>query len=72
MNLLYGTHRTNGSPVYLGGHVQIGLCLTTSHLASTPHDPLHGLIHFWLLQALFGGQSELTTHSGRHRGGLPK
>lgn len=69
--LLKGMHLTNGSPVYLGGQVHMGLCLITSHLASTPHDPAHGLIHFWLLQALFGGQSELTTHSGRHVGGLP-
>lgn len=61
----------NGSPVCLGGHVQIGLCLMTVHLASTPHEPSQGLIHFWLLHALFAGQSELKTHWGRHDGGLP-
>lgn len=57
--------------MYLFGQVQIGLCLTTMHFASIPQDPSHGLIHFWLLHALSEGQSELTTHSGRHKGGLP-
>lgn len=33
---------------------------------------MHGFIHFWLLQAKFKGQSELTTHSGRQNGGLPE
>lgn len=70
--LLNGTHLINGSPVYLGGQMQIGLCLTTLHFASTPHDPTQGSIHFWLLHALLSGQSELTTHSGLHRGGLPR
>lgn len=64
-------HRINGSPVWLGGQVHIGLCLITTHLASTPHEPLQGSIHFWLLQALFKEQSELTKHSGLQSGGLP-
>lgn len=51
--------------------MHIGLCFTTTHFAFTPHDPLHGSMHFWLLHALFCRQSELTTHSGRHVGGLP-
>lgn len=58
--------------MYLFGQVHIGLCFTTLHFASTPHDPAQGSIHFWLLQALLGAQSELTTHSGRQSGGLPK
>lgn len=57
--------------MYLVGQVQIGLCFTTLHFAFTPHDPTQGSIHFWLLQALLGGQSELTTHSGLQVGGLP-
>jgi hypothetical protein len=61
----------NGSPVYFCGHVQMGLCLITWHLAPTPQVPLQGSMHFWLLHALFDVQSVLTTHSGRQSGGLP-
>lgn len=61
----------NGSPEYCGGQLQMGLWLTTSHLAPTPQAPGHGFRHFWLLQASLRPQSELTIHSGRQDGGLP-
>lgn len=44
----------------------------TTHLAWMPHVPGQGSLHFWLIQASFGRQSELRVHSGRHRGGDPR
>lgn len=41
-----GEHLVNGSPVYIGGQLQMGLCFTTSHFAPTPQVPTHGLMHF--------------------------
>lgn len=70
-NLRIGKHLVNGSPVYLGGQLHIGLWLTTWHLAFNPQVPGQGSMHFWLTQAWFNGQSELTTHSGLHDGGVP-
>lgn len=64
-------HLMKGSPVYLGGQLQIGLWLITWHLALTPHVPGQGSTHFWLLQASFWGHSLLVTHSGLHVGGDP-
>lgn len=69
--LRIGWHLMNGSPVIRGGQLQIGLWLTTSHLAPTPQDPAQGFMHFWLLHASDRPQSELTTHSGRQAGGEP-
>lgn len=61
----------NASPVNPGGHVHIGLWLTTLHLALYPHEPGQGSWHFLLTHAWFGEQSELITHSGLHNGGDP-
>jgi hypothetical protein len=69
--LRIGRHLMNGSPEYLGGQLQIGLWLTTWHLALMPQVPGHGSIHFWLTQAWFNEHSELVTHSGLQVGGLP-
>ena len=33
---------------------------------------MQGFTHFWLLQALSRGHSELVAHSGLQDGGLPK
>lgn len=65
------TQRAKGSPVKPGGQLQIGLWLTTWHLALTPQVPGQGSMHFCLTQALSWAQSELTMHSGRHVGGEP-
>lgn len=43
----------------------------TSHRAPTPQVPAQGLAHLNLWHALFGGHSELTTHSGLQFGGDP-
>lgn len=69
--LLIIWHLVNGSPVYCGGQLHIGLWLTTWQMAPMPHVPGQGSTHFWLMQAWFRGHSELTTHSGLHVGGLP-
>lgn len=61
-----------GSPVNPSGQWQIGLRFATVQRAPKPHEPTQGFMHFWLLQLSFGGQSELTTHSGRQIGGFPK
>lgn len=66
-----GKQRTKGSPVNAGGQLQIGLWLTTWHLAVTPQDPGHGSLHLRFTQASFNGQSLLTIHSGRQAGGFP-
>lgn len=55
----------NGSPVYPGMQVQEGKWLTTWQLAFWPQVPGQGSWHLFLMQALFEGQSELRTHSGR-------
>lgn len=41
------------------------------HLEFKPQDPGQGSLHFWLLQASFCAQSELTVHSGLQVGGVP-
>jgi hypothetical protein len=64
-------HRENGSPVYPSGHEQIGLWLTVLQLDSIPHVLGQGSEHLSFKQAVCVGHSELTTHSGRHPGGLP-
>lgn len=64
-------HLINGSPVYLGGQLQIGLWVTTWHSALIPHVPGQGSMHFWLTQAWFSGHSELDMHSGLQVGGEP-
>lgn len=64
-------HLMKGSPVWEGGHTQIGLWFTTWQTAPIPQLPGQGFKHFWLLQASFWGQSVLTIHSGLQVGGLP-
>lgn len=71
MNSRIGWHLEKGSPVRPGGQLQIGLWLMTMHWALSPHVPGQGSVQRWLIQASFGAHSELTTHSGRHDGGLP-
>ena len=61
-----------GSPTYPWGQLQMGLWLTTSHLALIPHTPTQGLEHLRLIQARAGAHSLLITHSGLHAGGAPK
>ena len=61
----------NGSPVYPGEHVHIGLWFRTWHFALIPQVPGQGSTHFWLLHASFWGHSELVTHSGLQVGGAP-
>lgn len=64
-------HLVNGSPVYSGKQLHIGLWLMTWHLAPIPQVPGQGSRHFWFEQASFNLQSELTVHSGRQDGGEP-
>lgn len=71
VNLPIGKHLVNGSPVYLNKQEHTGLWLTTWQVASIPHVPGQGSIHFWFKHARFNGHSELWTHSGRQTGGLP-
>lgn len=65
------TQCVNGSPIYWRGQLQIGLWLMTWQSAFKPHNPGHGSLHFWLIQARWGGHSVLTRHSGRQCGGVP-
>ena len=58
-------HAVKGSPIYPGIHVQLGTWFLTSHWALIPQVPGQGSTHLFRWQALFDGQSELTTHSGR-------
>jgi hypothetical protein len=64
-------HLTKGSPEYPAVQLHIGLWLTTWHRALRPHVPGQGSLHFWFIQALSSGHSELTTHSGLQLGGVP-
>lgn len=66
-----GVHCKNGSPENWGGHEQYGLWFRTLHNAYSPHVFGQGSAHFWLIQALSNGHSELTIHSGRQFGGFP-
>lgn len=65
------THLINGSPVKPNSQLQIGLWFTTWHLALSPQTLSHGFLHFWLMQDLSSGHSELTKHSGWQFGGEP-
>lgn len=67
-----GIHFVKGSPVKDSLQLQIGLWLSTTHLVLRPQVPGHGSEHFWSIQALSRGHSELTTHSGLHPGGVPR
>lgn len=59
--------------MYPGRHTHDGKWFTTWQSALRPQFPGHGSWHLFLMQALFDGQSELTTHSGRHPSyGFPK
>lgn len=62
---LCGWHSTKAFPVIPGGQVQIGTWFDTIHMELTPHVPEQGSRHFCLIHALFLGQSEFKTHSGR-------
>lgn len=55
----------NGSPVYPEIQVHDGKWFITWQSAFCPQTPGHGSWHLFLTQALFEGQSELRTHSGR-------
>ena len=59
-------HDVKGSPMYPSMQVQIGIWFLTLQIALTPQVPGHGSMHLFLWHALLEGQSELTTHSGRH------
>lgn len=61
----------NGSPVYPSGQVQDGTWLMTLHRAPAPQEPGQGSRHFSRMHAFVLIQSELTTHSGLHDGGVP-
>lgn len=71
-SLRIGSHLAKGSPECLGRQLQMGLWPTTWHCVLRPQVPRQGSMHFWLLQARFRGQSELSTHSGLQDGGVPK
>ena len=45
--------------------MQVGMWLKTLHLALMPHVPRQGSTHLFSEQAIFRGQSEFRTHSGR-------
>lgn len=53
-----------GDPVVPGEQEHIGTWFITSHIASVPQVPTHGLTHLLFIQALSREQSELRTHSG--------
>lgn len=58
-------HWKNGSPVRPGGHVHVGLCLDTWHIANSPQTPIHGLIHLYDTHAKRSSQSSFISHSRR-------
>lgn len=58
-------HSSNAFPLYPGGQVQVGMWLKTLHLALMPQVPGQGSTHLFSEQAIFRGQSEFSTHSGR-------
>lgn len=60
------THWTNAFPVIRSGHLHMGTWFITSHMAFEAQAPWQGFTHLFLRQALSWGQSELSTHSGRH------
>uniref|UniRef100_A0A1A9VW36 Uncharacterized protein n=1 Tax=Glossina austeni TaxID=7395 RepID=A0A1A9VW36_GLOAU len=60
-----------GGEPNIPGQLHIGLWLITSHLASIPQVPAHGLAHLNLWQALVWEHSALTVHSGLQLGGVP-
>lgn len=63
----------NGSPVYEGKHVQLGICAIVWHSAFGPQTPGQGSLHLLLTHALLAAQSEFTRHSGWQASyGLPK
>lgn len=66
-----GRQLVKGSPMYRSGQVQIGVWLTTLHMALSPHDPGHGSIHFSRIHALLLIHSELIVHSCLQFGGAP-
>lgn len=56
-------HWKNGSPVNPGGHVHVGICFETLHIAKLPQIPTHGSIHLYLTHANRSLQSSFTSHS---------
>lgn len=59
-------HAVKGSPMYPSMQVQDGTWFKTLHTALIPHTPGQGSMQCSCWHALLEGQSELTTHSGRH------
>lgn len=64
-------HCVNGSPLKPIEHTHIGVWLITRHSAFDPHNPGHGSLHFWLMQARLLGHSVFEMHSGLQFGGDP-
>ena len=64
-------HLTNGSPVWSGLQLQIGLWLMVSQRDSMPQVPGQGSEHFMFKHARFVEHSWLERHSGRQFGGFP-
>ena len=62
----FNLHAVNGSPIYPSKQIQTGIWFLILQRALIPHSPGQGSIHLFLWHALLEGQSELTTHSGRH------
>jgi hypothetical protein len=59
-----GRQSLKPSPVYPDAQLQIGEWFMTLQSAFEAQVPGQGSTHFWLMQALWDGQSELTKHSG--------
>ena len=62
----FNLHAVNGSPIYPSKQIHTGIWFRILQRALIPQSPGHGSIHLFLWHALLDGQSELTTHSGRH------
>lgn len=65
------THWVNGSPVYPGEQVHMGVWDTMLQTAFMPQDPGQGSLHLWLMHAKLLGHSLLLIHSGLQLGGEP-
>ena len=65
-------HWVNGSPLYPGMQLHMGVWLTTWQFALALQESTQGFVHFWLIQASWLGHSLLLMHSGRQYGGEPE
>ena len=70
--LLIGKQSRKGSPLCLGGQLQMGLWFRTVQSAFGAQALRHGLIHLLLRQARVCSHSALVEHSGLQLGGCPK